>query len=138
MDKEYGEFLLGKIDKGNIINKYEKEGFYLQRMRFEILLIKSDIYKLKFLNINKKEISTNSLFLFELKKGESIKLTIISEKPKKIKMTYEDKFGNKYEQNLFITPPRIKNKKIYGFKISLDDRNWLPFILSNLLLKYFK
>ena len=107
-------------------------------MKFDLIIIKDDAFNLNFKNINQKEISIGEIIKSELIRGETITLTIVDDKKMEIKLSFCDKFNNKYQQIISITPPRIKNGQVNGFLVKISKRNWRKFFFNNILLKYFK
>ena len=139
LDKDYGEISIVRIYDGNIKHtSFDKDGYYIQRIKFDISPIKGDIFNVSFNGIESSEISIGCLTKGELLKSNILCIDILCDNPKLIKISFEDKFNNKYRQSIKVCPPKIKNGKSYPFSVSINNRKWIMYIFNNLILKYFR
>lgn len=136
LDKDYCEFSI--IDQGGSNNILtgdvfkRKHGYISTTLKPKIQLLKSDIYDVKIVGIEKDNILQHkSNKIIHLKSGDTIYLNCSCIKPNVIKISYRDSKNNLYEQTLSITPfyngGSIKKSK--QSNVTLSNRKW-SFIKS--------
>ncbi len=132
LDKDYCEFSIidhGGGNTGLTGDVFERNhGYTLTLLRPKIKLIKSDIYDIEIIGVDKGSIlpyKTNKMV--QLNANDVIEFNCFYSEPKEIKIIYRDSKNNLYEQKLVVTPfyndGSLEESKQWS--VSLTNRKWL-------------
>lgn len=132
LDKDYCEFSIidhGGDNTGLTGDVFErKHGYIPTLLRPKIQLLKSDIYDVDIIGIDKSSILPHkSTKIVHLKSGDTIDFKYFYNEPKEIKISYRDSKNNLYEQTLYVIPFYNDGsvKKSKQWSVSLINRKWL-------------
>lgn len=144
LDKEYGSLSINKKYDNNIINtniSNELDGYKHTSISVDLELIKSNIYNIKFSDIKNNELKINGNIInndiiSSLKKSDIVNIKdIFCKSKRKIKISYDDKFNNRYYQNLYLIPINKKKNSIEPWDVKISNRK---LYYRSILNKYFK
>lgn len=124
LDKKYGKIEIITRYDGNISSCDPKIGHQISIMKFDLSVIKSNIFNVKFDGIDKSQITLKSLYNHEIKNGQVFTITIQGSEKITINVTYSDELDNEYFQKIEVIPAYYDEKITNGWISKISNRIW--------------